>query len=524
MKDLITGRRIFIRQVGLATAAIGLLPDLIYRRPGMKLPRCAPEDQGVSTAAIHKYFDAIEKSGQEFHATMIVKNGHVIAEAWWAPYRSDHRMQLYSMSKSFTSTAIGFAQQEKLLHVEDPVIDYFKDVLPDNISDHLKKLKIKHLLMMGVGMAKDSILLIEKSPDGIPWSKTFLSLPIEFEPGTKFLYNSGASFMLSNIVQKVSGKTAHDFLRPRLYQPLGIVNTTWSTNPEGINFGASHLRLTTEDMAKFGQFYLQNGMWNGKQILNPDYIRAATSKQISNGNNDSSWAYGYGYQFWLNPTGGYRADGAFGQYSMVFPDQNAVVAINSESLGKADTMNIVWNVLWPELNRKTSLRSNPAEIKKLKKRLNDLHYEPPQYVYASDQEEKIENKTYIFDENDLGIESMTFHSKKKTIAFDIKEKGIASYTITCGRNAWVSKGNIKPLPHSLFSRRRIDFDSITAAAAGWEKQNVLKISMRFIETCHGDYLTCMFDGDTVTISPLFSVQRAQNKPDDRRDLVGRILK
>lgn len=517
-------RRVFIRQIGLAGIGCSLWPEIsIYSKPHTtKLPRSTPEAQGVSTSAIERYFDAIEKSGQEFHATMIVKNGHVIAEAWWAPYRSDHRMQLYSMSKSFTSTAIGFAQQEKLLNVEDNVIDYFKDVLPDKISDHLKALKIKHLLMMGVGMAKDSIMIIEGSPTGTPWSKTFLSLPIDFEPGTKFLYNSGASFMLSNIVQKVSGLTVHDYLRPRLYEPLGIVNTTWSTNPEGINFGASHLRLTTEDMAKFGQFYLQKGIWKGKQLLNQDYIHTATTKQISNGNSDGSWSYGYGYQFWLNPPGGFRADGAFGQYSMVFPEQNAVVAINSESLGKVETMSIVWNVLWPELNKKSPIQSNTVELNKLKKRLEHVHYDPPQYVYASDREDAIENKTFHFDENDLGIETITFQSYKKTISFIIKEKDLYPYTITCGRNKWISKGNIKPLPHSLFSRRRIDFDSITAAACGWETQNTLKISLRFIETCHSDYLTCVFDGDTINISPLFSVLLAQKKADDRKDLIGHL--
>ncbi|MEP7266286.1 MAG: serine hydrolase [Saprospiraceae bacterium] len=515
-----TSRRIFIRQIGLSSIVLGLNPNEVLAKDLNKLPRSAPEAQGVTTTAIHIYFDAIERSGQEFHTTMIVKNGFVIAEGYWYPYAPDHRIQLYSMSKSFTSTAIGLAQQEGLLNVEDHVIKYFQDVLPETQSENLKTLKIKHLLMMGVGMAKDSIMTIEKSPAGTPWAKTFLSLPIEFEPGTTFLYNSGASYMLSCIIQRITGRTVEEFLRPRLFTPLGMDKAVWTRNSEGINYGASHLRITTEDMAKFGQFYLQKGKWNGNQILNEDYIQAATTKQISNGNNNNSWGYGYGYQFWLNPPGGYRADGAFGQYSMVFPDQNAVVTIASESLGKADTMGIVWDVLWPELNRSEKPVANKTENKKLNRRLENLKYDPPKFETHSDLESKINNKEYNFEPNGLGIESLKFSFSKKSVVFRIKEGGIPGYQITCGRNYWIKKGNYKPKEHSLFSRRRIDFDSITAASAGWKSGDQLEISMRFIETCHGDYLSCRFDGDTLTIAPLFSVQRAEGKPDARKVLIG----
>ncbi len=518
-------RRQFIRQIGLATVGLTLTPKWTnnVQDKTSKLPRSTPEAQGVSTEAINKYFDAVEASGQEFHATIILKNGFVIAEAWWEPYGPDHKMQLYSMSKSFTSTAIGFAQQEGLLNVEDLVIKYFPKDLPDEISPNLKALKIKHLLMMSVGHAKDSILTIEHSPAGVAWAKTFLAIPIEFEPGTKFLYNSGASFMLANIVQKVSGKTAFDFLKPRLFEPLGITNTTWSTTPEGYNFGASHLRMTTEDMAKFGQFYLQKGKWKGKQLLNTEYIATATSKQISNGKNDSSWAYGYGYQFWLNPPGGFRADGAFGQYSMVFPDQNAVVAINSESLGKGITMSLVWDILFPALGKKEPLKNNPTAHASLKTKLKGLRYAPEKFEAKSAFESNINGKKFQFEPNDLGIQNLTFRFNNDTISFDIKEEGFDTYTITSGRNKWYKKGNRKPAPHALFSRRRIDFESLVAAAAGWENEHTLKICLRLIETCHSDYLTCIFNDNKLTINTLFSVQKTEGKPDDRKPLMATIV-
>ncbi len=519
-------RRVFIRHIGLSTIGANFIFNQnksiqeLFVTKNQSLPRSNPEDQGVSLAAIHRYFDAIEKSNQEFHSTIVVKNGFVIAEAYWFPYAPDHKMQLYSMSKSFTSTAIGLAQQEGLLSVEDPVLTYFKDVLPENISENLQKLKIKHLLMMGVGMAKDSIMTIEKSPPGTPWAKTFLSLPIDYEPGAKFLYNSGASYMLSCILQRITGRTMGEYLKPRLFDPLGMSQAVWSVNNEGINYGASHLRITSEDMAKFGQFYLQEGKWNGKQILNSEYVKAASSKQISNGNNNSAWNYGYGYQFWLNPVGGFRADGAYGQYSMIFPEQNAVVSIGSESIDKAATMNTVWNTLWPELNKNQKLMPDDSANAKLKQRLSKLRFAPPIYSTSSLSENRLQNKTFKIDKNDLGIESMTFLFGKDTISFRIKEEGIPAYQIFCGRNHWLRKGNFKPREHSLFSRRRIDFDSRVAASAGWSNDNTLEITMRFIETCHGDSLTCLFDEDRLVIRTLFSASRLEKKEDGRAALVG----
>ncbi len=328
-------RRRFIKQVGLGAAGLGILsafPNFCFAETNgglMVLPRSTPEQQGVSSAAVSRFLDAIKASGQEFHSLMIIRHGHVIAEAWWHPYSSEHRQQLYSLSKSFTGTAIGFAVSEGLITVEDPVISFFKDEKPAEISDNLAALKVKHLLSMSVGHAKDSIMIIEKSPAGTPWAKTFLSLPVVFKPGSQFMYNSGASFMLSAIIKKITGKTAHEYLKPRLYDPLEITTATWTENPDGINMGASHLRMRTEDIAKFGQLYLQKGMWKGKHVLSKDWVAVASAKQIENGKYDSSWGFGYGYQFWLNPPGGFRADGAFGQYSMVLPEHDTVVAITS---------------------------------------------------------------------------------------------------------------------------------------------------------------------------------------------------
>jgi len=522
-----SNRRTFIRDAGLLSLGLGFLPSLVsyggdrnFNKPFV-LPRSAPEMQGISSEGISKFMQAIKDSRQEFHSLMILRHGHVVAEGWWDPYSSEHRQQLYSLSKSFTGTAIGLAVGEGLISVDDPVIKFFPDILPDPISDNLAALKIRHLLSMTVGHGKDSILILEASAAGVPWEKTFLSLPVVFEPGSQFMYNSGASFMLSAIIKKATGQPAHHYLKARLYNPLNIINTTWGANWEGINMGASHLRMPTEDIAKFGQLYLQNGVWDGNQVISSDWVAQASAKHIDNGKNDSSWGYGYGYQFWLNPPGGYRADGAFGQYSMILPKQDAVVAITSESISTKDTMQIVWDVLIPEM-KEGVLPANDTAHNQLVDELKAIKYDPPQLAATSPLVQNISGKTFVLDKNPFNAKSVMFSFMDDKCLFTLKENGKPDIVITSGLNHWIRKDNLKPSAHSLFSLRRIDFDSIVAAAFGWQTDNTLVLTWRYIETVHGETFTCVFEGDKLTIKPLFSVNRLQGKPDDRADITGKM--
>jgi len=518
-------RRLFIRNAGLGAAGLGLMTTL----PGFAratvspfvLPRSTPEEQGIASASIRKFLDSVAQSKQEFHSLMILRHGHVVTEGWWAPYSSEHRQQLYSLSKSFTSTAIGFAVTEGLLSVDDPIIKFFPGDLPAEISENLATLKVRHLLSMSVGHGKDSIMILEASAPGVRWEKTFLSQPVVFKPGSQFMYNSGASYMLSSIVKQVSGLSAHEYLRPRLYQSLDIPEATWTENFEGVNMGASHLRMRTESLAKFGQFYLQKGMWNGRQILPEAWVAEATSKQIENGKNDSSWGFGYGYQFWMNPPGGFRADGAFGQFSMVLPEQDAVVVITSESMDTKTTMQLVWNGLVPAMTG-SALPENPADRKQLRNGLKGLKYDPPKLGIHSVMVSKISGKEYLLDKNPFNARAVSFKFAGDKCLFTLKEDGKADIVIANSMNHWIREGNLKPSAHSLFSLRRIDFDSIVAASATWQSENTLLLSWRFIETVHGDSLTCIFDEDKVTIKFLFSVARLQNKPDDRQNIIGQM--
>ena len=186
-------------------------------------------------------------------------------------------------------------------------------------------MRLSDLLRMNTGQQAEPA---RKSTE--PWAKTFLAQPVPFKPGTHFLYNTSATYMLSAIVQKSVGETLFQYLKPRLFEPLGIEHPMWETSPQGITVGGYGLSVRTEDIARFGQLYLQKGTWRGKQLVPAAWIDAATARQTSNGSNPKSdWDQGYGYQFWRCRNGAYRGDGAFGQYCIVLPEQNAVIAITS---------------------------------------------------------------------------------------------------------------------------------------------------------------------------------------------------
>ena len=312
---------------------------------------------------------------------MLVRHGHVVAEGWWSPYGPQFNHTLYSLSKSFTSTAVGFAVAEGKLRVDDRVVSFFPNDLPDNVSDHLAALRVKDLLTMSVGNAKEPTRPMVEQQN---WVKAFLAWPIPNPPGTQFLYNSAATYMLSAIVQQVTGQKILDYLQPRLFEPLGIHGATWETCPRGINVGGWGLSIQTEGLAKFGQLYLQKGAWQGRQLLPAQWVEEATTFKIqqplpakpSRPNDQNDWLQGYCYQFWRCRHNAFRGDGAFGQFMIVMPEQDAVVAITAETSDMQGELDLVWDHLLPAMKAQPLPRDRQSEAR-LQQTLASLTLAPP---------------------------------------------------------------------------------------------------------------------------------------------------
>ncbi len=308
-----------------------------------ELPRSEPEAQGVSSEALLGFIEAANREIDTLHSVMVLRHGQVVAEGWWSPESPEKPHVLWSLSKSFTSTAVGLAVEEGRLSIDDRVLDFFPDDAPAEPSGNLRAMRVRDLLTMTCGH-QDEV----KFSEGTPWVRAFLAHPVPHKPGTHFQYNSPGSYMLSAIVQKVTGETVVDYLTPRLFDPLEIAKPIWDASPQGISLGGWGLYLRTEDIAKFGQLYLQNGEWNGEQLIPSAWVEQATTKQVSNGSDpDKDWDQGYGFQFWRCRHDAYRGDGAQGQFCIVLPERDAVIAITAATRDMQGELNVVWDHLLP---------------------------------------------------------------------------------------------------------------------------------------------------------------------------------
>ncbi|HEY4417354.1 MAG TPA: serine hydrolase [Verrucomicrobiae bacterium] len=344
------------------------------------LPRSTPEAQGISSQAILNFVQAADKNVNTMHSFMILRHGQVISEGWWQPELADQPHILNSVSKSFNSTAVGLAISEGKLNLNDRVLKFFPNDAPANPSDNLKAMTVRDLLTMTCGHETEP-----KSAHGAPTVKEFLAHPVVYKPGTHFLYNTMGAYTLSAIVTKVTGETTLDYLKPRLFAPLGIENPRWDSSPEGNSLGGYGLYLRTEDIAKFGQLYLQKGKWNGQQLVPAKWIKQATSKQVSNekenhANMGAEWKQGYGFQFWCCRHHAYRADGAGGQFIVVMPDQDVVVAITADHANMQAELDAIWDNLLPAF-QSAALPADATGQQKLKEAIGHLTVHPAETAH-----------------------------------------------------------------------------------------------------------------------------------------------
>ena len=326
----------------------------------VNLPR-AETPKRVATA-MDNFFQKAASGSFDVHSVMIVKNGKVIFSRWQSQGAENVPHVLHSVSKTFTATAVGLAIADGKMALTDKIIDHFPDKLPAVVSDNLKAMTVRDLLTMSCGHDDDPSGAVRRA--GQDWVTTFLAYPVKHKPGEFYCYNSLGTYVLSAIVQKVTGEKVVDYLDTRLFQPLHIDKPRWEESPQGINCGGWGLYLKTEDLAKMGQLLLQKGKWNGRQIIPAEWVAEMSKKQVESVNpgtrleqaaergmtvETSDWMQGYGYQMWRCRPGGFRADGANGQYILVFPEKNAVIAITANVQDLQGLLNLVWDNILPEV-------------------------------------------------------------------------------------------------------------------------------------------------------------------------------
>lgn len=485
-------------------------------------PRSSPEAEGVSSRGIIRFLDAAQHSKNVIHSFIFLRHGKVIAEGWWDPYQPKLRHSLYSVSKTFTSTAVGLAVSDNKLNLTDKVISFFPNDLPQSLSPYLSELSVRDLLTMSGGMDPDPSLTVGSKNRN--WMKAFLSTPIVHKPGTVFLYNSMGTFMLSAIVQKVTGQKLVDYLKPRLFDPLGISGMDWEENMMGMNTGGWGLRIRTEDMAKLGQLYLQKGNWNGNQILPASWIEEATTvkiiqhPQLAQLSKDSSdWEQGYGYQIWLCRHHAYRADGAFGQYIIVFPEWDAVLAIQSETQDMQNELNLVWDYLLPAF-KKNKLPDDQKSLIDLKVKLANLALPAEAGSYTSLTQNKQTYKTFILEPNASQIGSVVLDIKD-SICHLVLNTASDTYNLYYGAGKWKLGQTNKPGPSPMGTYKENYALLSPYKVAGnffWKDDQTLVLQMRYLESPHMETFTLKSEGKKLTMDIDYSF----NFGSDQMELTG----
>jgi len=309
--------------------------------------------------------------------------------------------------------------------------------------------------------------------------------------------------MLSAIVQEVTGEQIIDYLTPRLFEPLAIEDMDWEEDPMGINTGGWGLRLKTEDMAKFGQLLLQKGMWNGEEIIPASWVEEATTAKIDQNPNatqlqreSNDWLQGYCYQFWRSRNNAFRADGAYGQYIIVMPDQDAVVAITSESPDMGEQINMVWKFILPALKNEP-LPENTSAADRLKQRLTSLSIDAPE-PGGSSLSTAPGSKQFSLIKNDMQFEKISFEFNDSDCIVALKVNG-RDFKHTYGAETWVEDQTSRPGP-SLTGPVKITDTYRVAGEYTWKDESTLELVLRYIESPHHETITCKFDNEDILLS------------------------
>ncbi|MAN76554.1 MAG: 6-aminohexanoate hydrolase [Rhizobiales bacterium] len=458
---------------------------------------------GTDPAAILEALDVIEREGIELHSLLIWHSGALITEAYWKPFAPERPHMMHSVTKSFTSMAIGLAIENDLLALDDQIVGFFPDHLPASVPDNLARLQVRHLLTMTSGH--------ERGISGgawrqlkTSWIRDYLARPIPYRPGDVFVYDSASSYMLAAIVQKVTGRLLVDYLDEKVFSPMQMSDAIrWDVGPDGVNTGGNGLVCCASDMLKLGIVHLQNGRWNDRIILPEDWVREATSPKLRDvvlgtftgqhylGPNELEEGSvpdrreGYGYHWWIGPHDSFSANGLFGQYCIVLPKQNAVVAFTG-GLHDDDRRvhSIVYDLLRPALGAMTA--------QDFDKRVADLHLAIQPGSAETRNAPANWSGVYGIGDNDHHVQSISLSSSDGQIVFQMKDHR-GSHTIAAGIGCWVESVTTMtgaPIHHSYDppeGLRVLACARWLAPRNGWA---CLEMDWLFVETAFRDTVRC----------------------------------
>ncbi len=469
----------------------------------MNLQHCTPESVGIPSAAVTAMLEELYAQGIEMHSFMLLRHGKVCAQGAWKPYAMDEPHIMFSFSKSLTSTAIGFAVQEGILSLDERLVDLFPDKVPESPSENLQKCQVRHLLMMGCGHETEIDWGPSQQND---WVRDFLHHPFVYEPGAHFLYNTAGTNMLCAILKGKTGLSLTEFLKPRLFEPLGMTDIQCHELANGVSMGGAGCSLTIEDMARFVQFVANRGKWDGRQLLQESWFDLATSKQIENAgagwDGDPDWQAGYCFQFWrCAPEGVFRGDGAFGQYGIVMAKQDAVLVIQSASMKLQAVLTAVWEKLLPQM-AEGALPEDPKGLHVVQNRLKNLELNPMLGMRSPGAEQSLTGAVYVPDAPAPGLADIIGGvgrfvpegARMQSLSFRFDPAGLrlesqqdnGSFAIDAGMQGHFAQSRVNGI--------------LYGANARWRAKDKLEVEMRNTRAVAGKRFIFQFAGDKLTVT------------------------
>jgi CubicO group peptidase (beta-lactamase class C family) len=435
------------------------------------LPRSSPSEQQVDAGALLRVLDALEADpGVEMHSLMVVRHGHVVAEGWWAPYTPERPHLLYSVSKSFAMTAALIAQAEGVLELKDTVLSHFPELDADAVDPRSRGTTFEDLAAMASGHTRDLADLLGDHLDEPV--RALLATPPDGEPGVVFAYNQLCTYSIAAAVQRATGQRLTEYLRPRLFDPLGIGSVGWQAYPDGREIGYSGLHARTEDIARLGQLYLQRGRWGDEQLIPEDLVADATRAHVDNSSHPgpADWQQGYGWQFWMSRHG-FRGDGAFGQFCVVLPEHDVVVATTACTEAMQEVLDVLWTHLLPGLSS-----ADPSSEEELAARLAGLAI--PACPGSAGEPGSGSGALPVAPGPKVGLESVELASSSGSPTLSLVEPG-NRITFPVGLGEWsVSEptdASGSPVP--------------VAASGGWS-EGAFRAEVLFLETPHRLDVSC----------------------------------
>ena len=429
------------RKISSWLLAIGLMASLSANAQTNELPRSTPEEQGVPSKALVALFDSLHALPlTDMHAVVVMRHGKVIGEMYPKPYAPEYRHTMYSCSKTFVGIAVGLAIEDNRLRLDDRIAAIFPELLPDSVSKDLADMTVRHLLSMASGVKPDWNMRSR----GKEWIRTFLSKPVK-EPGTQYAYDSMVSYMLAAVVQKVTGKKLTEYLQERVFTPMNVTEWAWEESPEGVNTGGWGVHIQPESLAKFGQLILNEGSWEGKQLVPAEWIREMCKKHRETGREV------YGYHIWHcgGHDGAVRADGALGQYVISVLDKDMVVVMTEATLGNGrDQRRLIWDVLLPHIQDEP-LPANKKDYQKLLKKQEGYKLAEVKGKASSAFASNWENKTIELGKNTFGWKSLKLNFGKKEVTMTVTETSGKSYEIPFGYQQWMTTTFDSYPPYSI---------------------------------------------------------------------------